>query len=152
VQPFKDEFERRGIRILVISFAAPALLAEYQKLHQWPFTILADPEREAYRYFGLARLPWYRVFSPATIQLYASLLLKGKKLENYGRDDYRQSGGDFLLDSTGRLVFAHRSRDPADRPPVQTLLAAADRMRRENLAGKMSSKKRGETLTDGEES
>jgi hypothetical protein len=53
-------------------------------------------------------------------------------LENYGRDDYRQSGGDFLLDSTGRLVFAHRSRDPADRPPVKALLAAIDRMQREN--------------------
>ena len=132
VRAFTDEFERRGIRILVISFAAREQLAEYQKLHQWPFTVLADPERKAYRYFGLARLPWYRVFSPATIRLYARLLLQGRKLENYGRDDYRQSGGDFLVDSAGRTVFAHRSRDPADRPPVNALLTAIDQMRREN--------------------
>ena len=127
-----DEFERRGIRIVVISFAGPERLAEYQKLHQWPFAVLADPERNAYRYFGLAKLPWYRVFSPATIRLYARLLLQGRKLENYGRDDYRQSGGDFLVDSDGRTVLAHRSRDPADRPPVNALLAAIDQMRREN--------------------
>ena len=132
MQAAKGEFERRGIRIVVISFAGPERLAEYQKLHQWPFAVLADPERNAYRYFRLAKLPWYRVFSPATIRLYARRLLQGRKLENYGRDDYRQSGGDFLLDSAGRTVFAHRSRDPADRPPVNALLAAIDQMRREN--------------------
>ena len=141
VRTFKDQLERGGIGILVVSFADPERLAVYQKLHQWPFTILADPERKAYRYFGLPRLPWYRVFSLATIRLYVRLLLKGRKLQDYGRDDYRQSGGDFLVDYTGRLAFAHRSHDPADRPPVKTLLGAADRMRRENLAGKMSSKK-----------
>jgi AhpC/TSA antioxidant enzyme len=101
-------------------------------MHQWPFLILADPERKVYGYFQLARLPWCRVFSLATIRFYIRLVLKGKKLENYGRDDYRQSGGDFLVDSEGKIVFAHRSHDPTDRPTVRTLLAAADRMRREN--------------------
>jgi len=141
VRAFADEFERRGIRILVISFNARKRLADYQKLHQWPFAVLADPERKSYRYFGLARLPWYRVFSPATVRLYARLLLQGRKLENYGRDDYRQSGGDFVVDSAGGTVFAHRSRDPADRPPVKTLLAAVDQMRRKNVRAAQESGK-----------
>ena len=136
-----DEFERRGIRILVVSFSARELLVEYQKLHQWPFVVLADPERKAYRYFELVRLPWYRVFSPTTLRLYVRLLLKGRKLEDYGREDYRQSGGDFLVDSAGRTVFAHRSRDPADRPPVNALLMAVDQMRRKNVRATQESEK-----------
>jgi hypothetical protein len=36
-----------------------------------------------------------------------------------------QLGGDFLLDRAGRLVFAHRSANPADRPTMAALLAAA---------------------------
>jgi hypothetical protein len=129
VQAIRDQFERRGVRIIVVSFAAPERLVGYQKIHRWPFLILADPERKAYNYFRLERLPWYRVFSPATIGLYIRLLLKGRKVQDYGRDDYRQSGGDFLLTSTGRIVFAHRSHDPTDRPRAQALLAAVDKLR-----------------------
>ena len=31
---------------------------------------------------------------------------------------------DFVLDSDGRLVFAHRSAEPTDRPTVERLLRA----------------------------
>jgi len=130
VQAVKDEFACKGIAIAVVSFAAPGRLASYQRMHQWPFPILADPERAAYRYFELERLPWHRVFSPSTIKFYAGVLLKGRKIENYGRDDYRQSGGDFIVDRTGKILFAHRSHDPADRPTVQALLAAVNKMQR----------------------
>ena len=41
---------------------------------------------------------------------------------NYGKDDYYQAGGDFLLDRQGNLLFAHRSHDPSDRPSVEKLL------------------------------
>jgi hypothetical protein len=90
--------------------------------------MLADPERKAWRYFGLKRLPWHRVFSLPTLKLYFHLLLKGRKLENYGRDDFYQSGGDFLLDRTGKILFAYRSHDPADRPPVRRLLAEVEKL------------------------
>jgi peroxiredoxin len=130
VQAVKDELERKGIAIVVISFADPERLVAYQKVHQWPFTILADPERVAYTHFGLGLLPWRRVFSPATIKFYATVLLKGRKIENYGRDDYRQSGGEFIVDRDGEIVFEFRSHDPADRPTVSALLAAVDAMLR----------------------
>jgi hypothetical protein len=90
--------------------------------------MLADPERKAYGYFGLKRLPWHRVFSLPTLKFYFHLLLKGRKLENYGRDDFYQSGGDFLLDRTGKILFAYRSHDPADRPPVRRLLAEVEKL------------------------
>jgi peroxiredoxin len=129
VQAARDQFERSGIAIAVISFAAPDRLISYQRIHQWSFTVLADPERVAYTHFALERLPWRRVFAPATIKFYAVALLKGRKLENYGRDDYRQSGGDFIVDKRGKVVFAHRSHDPADRPTVQALLGAVREMK-----------------------
>ena len=129
MQAAKDEFARKGIAIVVISFASPERLASYQRAHRWSFPILADPERSAYTQFGLERLPWRRVFSLSTIKFYAGVLLKGRKIENYGRDDYRQSGGDFIVDGTGRILFAHRSHDPADRPTVQQLLAAVSEVK-----------------------
>jgi peroxiredoxin len=126
VASLKPEFNRRGFSIIVISFAEPTKLATYQERHQWPFPVLADPNRSAYDSFALPRLSLARVFSPATLRLYAQLLWKRKRIENYGREDFYQSGGDFLIDRSGAVLLAHRSREPADRPSPTALLRQID--------------------------
>jgi peroxiredoxin len=126
VKEFKFEFDRRGVAIAAVSFAEPFRLVQYQEHHQWPFTMLADPERKAYRAFDLTRLSWFSVFSPATLMLYIKLLRKGMKREAYDGDDIYQAGGDFLIDRQGNIRFAHRSQDPADRPAAARLLDAID--------------------------
>ena len=127
MKSFKDEFDLRGVAIVVVSFAEPERLAPYQEHHHWPFVMLADPKRIAYQAFALKRLSWFRVFSPPTLRLYFRLLREGKKFESYGKDDYYQAGGDFLIDREGNVLFAHRSQNPADRPPIEKLLEAIDR-------------------------
>ena len=111
----------------MISFADPEKLAHYQEQRRWPFPILADPAREAYRSFSLKRLSWLQVFSPATLKLYLQLLRSGLSREDYGTEDIYQSGGDFLLDREGNILFAHRSTQPADRPSAIKLLEVIDR-------------------------
>ena len=125
----QSEFDRRGVAIVIISFAQPQKLAPYQEHHRWPFVILADPKRTSYQAFALKRLSLLRVFSPSTVRLYFRLLREGKKFQNYGKDDYYQAGGDFLIDRAGNILFAHRSQDPADRPPVEKLFEVIDRGR-----------------------
>jgi peroxiredoxin len=126
VKTFKGEFERRGVAIVVVSFVDPSKLVQYQQRHQWPFAILTDPQRTAYRAFSLKRLPWFQVFSPATLARYWRFFSEGMKREDYGKEDIHQSGGDFVLDREGNILFAHRSQDPADRPSVADLLREID--------------------------
>jgi peroxiredoxin len=128
VKSVKSEFDQRGVAIIVISFAEPERLVPYQKHHQWPFVMLADPQRRAYQAFALKRLSWFRVFSPSTLKLYFKLLREGKKLQDYGKEDYYQAGGDFLIDRKGAILCAHRSEDPADRPAASILLGEIDRV------------------------
>jgi len=128
VKSLKNEFDRRGVTVAVVSFAEPGKLVPYQEHHQWPFTILADPQRVAYRKFALKRLSWFHVFSPATLRLYWKLLREGMKRENYGKDDIYQSGGDFLLDRDGNILFAQRSQNPSDRPSASHLLQVIDEL------------------------
>jgi len=71
----------------------------------------------------------FRVFSPSTLRIYFRLLRQGKKIQSYGKDDYYQAGGDFLLDRQGTVLFAHRSQDPSDRPSVQRLLEVINEIR-----------------------
>jgi peroxiredoxin len=129
VADHKIEFDRRGVSVVVVSFAEPAKLVHYQERHRWSFPILADPERRAYRAFALPRLTLWRVFSPSTLKLYWRLMRRGMKQERYGGADIYQSGGDFLLDRDGNVLFAYRGKDPADRPPVSALLQEIDQPR-----------------------
>ena len=122
----KGEFAERGVSVVVVSFAEPAKLIPYQQYHRWPFTILADPQRAAYDLFTLKRLSWLHVFSPSTLKMYLKLVREGMRRQDYGKDDIYQAGGDFLLDRDGQVLFAHRSQDPADRPPAKKLLEVID--------------------------
>ena len=127
MQREKNRLDEREVAVVVVSFAEPERLADYQKLHQWPFIVLADPDRQAYHSLNLSRLSWFRVFSPSTLKLYFRLLWGGRRIENYGKDDYFQGGGDFLLDRKGTVLFTHRSNDPSDRPSINRLLAEVDK-------------------------
>ena len=53
---------------------------------------------------------------------------QGMKQEHYGGADIFQSGGDFLFDRNGNVLYAHRSKDPADRPTITALLKQIDRL------------------------
>jgi peroxiredoxin len=128
VQAVKEKFDQQGVAITVVSFAEPERLVPYQRHHRWPFVLLSDPDRSAYRNFDLHRLPWYRLLSPSTLRLYLKLLIEGRKIQNYGKDDYYQAGGDFLVDRDGTVLFSYRSHDPSDRPPVSRLLAEIGRV------------------------
>jgi peroxiredoxin len=136
VNAFKREFDRREVKVVVVAFSGPATLVHYQEHHQWHFPILADPERKAYQAFGLERLSWHRVYSLATLKLYLKLFRKGLVRQDYGESDVYQTGGDFLIDRNGKILFAHRSDEPADRPSVSTLLKAIDRNLGAALLGK----------------
>jgi len=128
VTSLKGELAERGVSVVVVSFAEPARLVQYQQYHRWPFTILADPQRAAYEVFALKRLSWLHVFSPSTLKMYLKLLWEGTRRQDFGKDDIYQGGGDFLLDRAGHLLFAHRSQDPADRPAAKKLLEVLDRL------------------------
>ena len=88
--------------------------------------MLADPDRKLYQAFALERLSWFRVFSRATLKLYLKLYRKGLPQHDYGKEDIYQTGGDFLINRSGQVLFAHRNEDPADRPTMGRLLKAID--------------------------
>jgi hypothetical protein len=111
---------------------ADVLLVSFETLHRtrlfigddmgWP--ILSDPERNLYRAYGLERLNFIRTWlSPRTLAYYLRAAAAGRRIRR-PQSDSRQLGGDFIIDGRGVVVFAHRTAEPADRPPLGQLLAA----------------------------
>ena len=122
---FADEFRKRDTQILLISFGTESWARAFAEETQAPFPLLLDPELNAYRAYGLRR-SMLRTFAPATVWHYLKAMLQGRKVNLKSRGDPAQLGGDFLADRGGRLIWSHRSAQPADRPKIQQLLDRLD--------------------------
>lgn len=113
---------RDGVALLVVLPAAPGELHRFSEELGIDATLLADPTWSAYRAYGLRRGSWRDVWlSLPTWLAYARLVARGRRLRRPQQDVYTL-GGDILVDREGRIAWAHRSRHPADRPPVSEVL------------------------------
>jgi hypothetical protein len=125
VDAARDVFAARGCSVLVVTQAKPEFVRHYLSRRSYAAAFAADPDRVAYRAFGLERTPWRVFLRPGVLLGYLAGMLRGyAPVVPYRGEDVLQLGGDFILDRTGQIVFAHRSRTPTDRPTVPALLAA----------------------------
>jgi hypothetical protein len=118
-----EEIRALGAEVLVVSFEPVERLPRYREWHGWPFPVVADPTRDAYRAFGLESASLGRLLRPGVVLGYAALMLRGH-VPRPSAADVRQLGGDFVVGADRRLAYAHRSADPADRPPAEELVRA----------------------------
>jgi peroxiredoxin len=120
-----EEFRQAGAEVLAVSFAPPAIVAAYLEESPAPFPVVSDPTKAAYEAFGLGRTSWGHIIRAGVVLRFLKLLFRGwlprRPRKN---EDVLQLGGDFVLDAAHRLVYAHRSAEPTDRPPVDQLLNA----------------------------
>jgi peroxiredoxin len=128
VKQIYSQVRAAGGEVLAVSFTKPALAATILQRDPLPFPAVCDPTLQAYQTFGLGRASWRSLFRPRVIGQYLRVLLRGwlpRKLSK--EEDVLQLGGDFVLDRDRRLVYAHRSIEPTDRPKPAALLDAVRR-------------------------
>jgi hypothetical protein len=118
----KSDLDTRGIRVVLVAFTPPEKARWWIAANPSPFPLVFDTERTAYAALGLGRT-WWRSFHPRAFPTYLRLMASGMRLRKPVSDPF-QLGGDFLIAPDGRLLLAHPSTDPADRPSVDTILQA----------------------------
>lgn len=123
VQERLQDFSRYGTEVLVVSFGRIEQIEGFRQRLGLPFPVAADPERKAYRAYGMEEASFRQIWSPRVILKYLTLVLRGKKprLKDQEEDVY-QLGGDYLIDAQGGILFAHVSKTPVDRPRVSDML------------------------------
>jgi len=128
VQEYLAKGNAGRLQVLVISFGNPEAIEGFRKRLGLPFPVASDPEQKAYRDYGIGKTSFWGVWSPGVLWKYLKLMLRGKKLQHTTetRDVY-QLGGDFLLDENGKVLFAHVSRSPVDRPAARRILAGLEK-------------------------
>ncbi len=120
----QQAIEQLGGVVVLIAYDRPGLLgAKMMRGLEVPFPILFDPERMAYRAWGLGRTGLLgAMLSPELNWRYLKLLIRGERFLGFAPDMF-QLGGDFVLDRRHRVAFVHRMRNNGDRAPVARLMA-----------------------------
>jgi len=119
------KIQEKGAEVVAISFEPRERLFQLTRQLQLPFTILSDPERDVYAAYSLEQGNWLKIFSPKTIWTYVKHFARGRRY-HHAASDWKQLGGDFVLDKDGTVLCEHRGQTPSDRPTVASLIARLD--------------------------
>ena len=123
----KNEFERLGCQVVVVYCGTQQNGLTWLQKTGCPFLHLLDPDRVFYRQVGLRRFLKDTVCVKTYVR-YADEFVagtfppKGLSVFDYPGTDAAVMGGDFIVDSTGKLLYAHHSKNQYDRPDIETLL------------------------------
>lgn len=110
----------------MIAFDADAMATAYvnsTKL-QWP--LLLDSDRKLYAAYGMSRGSWWNIYKPASILKYLWLIFSGTRPGKPG-SDWRQLGGNVLIDPESIVRLHYVSADPHDRPNADSILEIVGR-------------------------
>jgi len=120
------ELAKMGVGIVALFFSQVHRLPEYRVHFDIPdsISLLADEGRTVYRAYGMRVGSLREIYSPQVIAKYARLIRGGMKMQMKTDEDTRQLGGDVIVGRDGRIILAHCSKNQADRPSVETLIAA----------------------------
>jgi hypothetical protein len=124
----QEEVAALEAAVVLVAYDRPGLVGtKLMRGLDVPYTILFDPEREAYRRWGLGRTGLFgAMLSPELNWRYLKLLLRGERFLGFA-PDMLQLGADFVLDREHRVSFVHRMKKNGDRAAVSMLV---DELRR----------------------
>lgn len=122
------------VDVVLVTFATPDALAEYQEQRHLPFPILVDADRTVYDAYDLDHGSFLDVWGWRAIRRYWQILRPSGpgswRHLHAANDDTRQLGGDFVIAPDGLLAWGHWSTRSTDRPSVDQLVDAVRRTTR----------------------
>ena len=123
----EERLAERGASVVLIGQGTPNDASWFSVRRPNPFPLLLDPERDAYRAFGLERTHILRVLDPrlAVPFVRANVRADTGQAGLHG-GDFFQLPGTFIVGRDGRIRYAHRYRHIADHPSVHTILGVLD--------------------------
>ena len=117
----EETFDELNVKIKVVTFDADFMALAYIKATNLPWPLLQDSEQELYNAYGMTRGTWWDIYNPVSIWNYLKLIFAGRRPGKPGKD-WRQLGGDVLIDPQGMIRLHYVSADPHDRPEVGSII------------------------------
>jgi peroxiredoxin len=116
-----DEFRSAGADIVAVFQYRADPTFHFCRKRGVPFDCLGDPERAGYHAIGLERGGAREYIGPQLVKGFVRAARHGA-LPGKPEGDVAQRPGTFVVDSDGRVAFAHYNKDSADNPDTAELL------------------------------
>jgi len=119
----KPQIDATGAQVVLVGMGDPDATEAFRRQFDIPFAMICDPARDLYHTFKLNRLGAFGFLSP-------SMAIKGLAAMGQGHfmgfptGDVKQLAGAFVIDTQGKIRFAHISRSAQDIVAPQTILDA----------------------------
>jgi len=120
----KSEIEQAGLAIVAVTQGTPAETLEFCKRQAPGVACLSDPERKAYRAYGLeGGSLWQVIFSPQALLGALRAWRHGHRTELPPRgQDVMQMSGTFIIGTDGKIRLPYYYDTIADHPLTDLLL------------------------------
>jgi peroxiredoxin len=121
----REKIAQAGLGIAVVMQASPEASAVFAERFAPGLLCLADPQREAYKAFGLERGNLFQTFlNPKVWSAINQARKKGYEIEPPppGQDSMQMSGT-FIISNTGKILLPYYYDHIADHPPLDLLLS-----------------------------
>ena len=121
----KERITQAGLSIAVIMQGTPEATAAFAKRFAPGLYCLADPERKAYKAYGLERGNLFQTFlNPRVWSAIAKSREKGYQVEPApAGQDSMQMSGTFIIGTDGKVELPYYYDHIADHPPLELLLS-----------------------------
>lgn len=120
----KKAIEKAGLDLVVIMQGTPEATGEFAKQYAPGLLVLADPDRKAYRAYGLERGNLFQTFfNPKVWTAISRARKKGYRVEQPPPgQDAMQMSGTFIISTEGRVLLPYYYDNIADHPTLELLL------------------------------
>jgi hypothetical protein len=122
----REEFEDAGVSLVVIGQGTPKHAEHFMDSYDLEgMTLLVDPERKTYKAAGTKKATVDELFGPTVVAKGIVRGLRGGLTQGRTVGHPAQLGGVLVVDTDGRVAYAHLADDASDNPPNSEVLEAA---------------------------
>lgn len=120
----KDRLEEAGLGLAVVMQGTPEATGKFASRYAPGLLVLADPERTAYKAYGLERGNVFQTFlNPRIWSAISRAARKGYRVEPPpAGQDARQMSGTFIISRDGQIQLPYYYDHIADHPPLDLLM------------------------------
>lgn len=122
------EINAAGAHVVLAGMGNPRETEAFRQRFQVVFPVICDPERKLYNAYQLTRMGFMDFFSPSLAFKGLSAMSRGH-LMGLPEGDIQQLAGAFIIDTSGRIRFEHRSRNASNYPGADEILEELARLK-----------------------
>jgi len=126
----QHELKNAGIDVVLVSSGSPEQAESFRHDFEVPFPIVCDPECVLFKEYRLRDMDWRDYYSPSMLVKVVNVMFEGYGYKS-GEGSSSQLGGVFLVDTGGKVRFAHIAANAADHPSPREIIQAAATLNRQ---------------------